>query len=219
MKLLSLHHAFVGLAFYTTHASGLSVTPGSQCESACSPEDGSATATTASDIVCQDNEYDTTEEGRRFKRCVECLKDSEHTKEKDSDLSALLCSSPLLLVPISPQPSMLTPLSASQLPIRRRDVPLRRRPRVNREGLGDNRVPVERRMPPSRGRHHVRRTRGGPGGHVWILRGQEEGVPGQAHAVVPYLPPLERRPRLPLELCVKPPYPPTTRISSNMIQS
>lgn len=93
MKPASLHHAVVGLALYTSYASGLSVTPGSQCESACAPEDGSAAATGTSDIVCKDNEYDTSEEGRRFKRCVKCLKDSDHTNGSDNDLSALLCSS------------------------------------------------------------------------------------------------------------------------------
>lgn len=100
MAPLSVRHAFVGLAFYTTCVSTLSVTPGSQCESACAAEDGSAVVTTASDIVCKDKEYDTIEEGRRFTRCVECLKDSEHTDGEDSDLSALLCSSPQNPTPV-----------------------------------------------------------------------------------------------------------------------
>ena len=102
MKALFICHAFVGLAFYTRHTFSLSVTPGSQCESVCAAEDGTAEATSTSDVVCRDNEYDTTEEGRRFKGCVECLKNSEHTNRTNSDLSALLCSSTLAPAPILP---------------------------------------------------------------------------------------------------------------------
>lgn len=88
--------AVIGLALYAQCAAALTVTPGSRCEDVCAIRDGadddSDAATRKSDIVCEDGQYDTTEAGRRFKNCVECLKNSDHVNGSDSDLSALLCA-------------------------------------------------------------------------------------------------------------------------------
>ncbi|KAL4984027.1 hypothetical protein BDW68DRAFT_190803 [Aspergillus falconensis] len=49
-------------------ASALRTTPGSPCESACSPTND----TLPSEIVCLDSEYNSTEVGRKFEDCIAC---------------------------------------------------------------------------------------------------------------------------------------------------
>lgn len=86
--------ALIGLVLYAHHAASLGVSPGSRCEAVCAIRDGddrSDGSISKSDIVCRDKEYSTTEEGKRFKACIECLKDSEHGNGTDSDLSSMLC--------------------------------------------------------------------------------------------------------------------------------
>ncbi|OJI98168.1 hypothetical protein ASPVEDRAFT_79829 [Aspergillus versicolor CBS 583.65] len=53
-------------------SSGLRTTPGSPCESSCSPSND----TLGSEIVCLDHEYSTTAKGRKFKDCVGCQLES-----------------------------------------------------------------------------------------------------------------------------------------------
>lgn len=94
MTPLRFRPALIGMVFYVHHAAGLGVAPGSRCEAVCAIRDGDARSdgsVSKSDIVCQDEEYSTTEEGRRFKACIECLKDSEHVNGTDSDISSMLC--------------------------------------------------------------------------------------------------------------------------------
>ena len=101
MTPLSIRLALTGLAIFAKFAAGLSVAPGSQCEAVCATADDEALSPVGkSDIVCTDSEYSTTETGRRFKACADCLKNSEHTNGSDSDLSAFLRSS-IPHVPIS----------------------------------------------------------------------------------------------------------------------
>ena len=121
MMLLLLRLAFIGLAFYTESTTALTVAAGSECEAACASSgslgDGHLTATSPSDIVCHDDEYDTTEKGRSLKACVTCLKDSEHVNGTDSDLSALLCTStPIRPTRHCPSPVCQLTTATSQLP-------------------------------------------------------------------------------------------------------
>ncbi|KAL4770434.1 hypothetical protein BDW60DRAFT_218096 [Aspergillus nidulans var. acristatus] len=65
-------------------ASALRTTPGSPCESACSP----ANATLPSEIVCFDSEYNNTEVGRKFEGCIACQLQSTFVDDasKQSDV-------------------------------------------------------------------------------------------------------------------------------------
>lgn len=98
MTPLQFHLALIGLVFHVHYAASLSVAPGSRCEDVCAIRNGDASSdgsVSKSDIVCRDEEYSTAEEGKRFKACIECLKNSEHTNGTNSDLSSMLCESKL----------------------------------------------------------------------------------------------------------------------------
>ncbi|KAL4804304.1 hypothetical protein BDV18DRAFT_29511 [Aspergillus unguis] len=64
--------------------SGLRTTPGSPCESSCSPRND----TLPSEIVCADAEYANTEAGRTFKECISCQlqSDFEDDATRQSDV-------------------------------------------------------------------------------------------------------------------------------------
>ncbi|KAI9149215.1 hypothetical protein HJFPF1_11264 [Paramyrothecium foliicola] len=70
----------------------LEVTPGSSCSSFCldiGRKDGfdpAASTTNSSEIVCQDLDFSTRDEGVKFKTCLECLQKSEKVNETESDL-------------------------------------------------------------------------------------------------------------------------------------
>lgn len=94
MTPLDFRLVLIGLVLYVHHAASLGVAPGSRCEAVCAIRNGdgrSDGSISKSDIVCQDEEYSTTEEGKRFKACIECLKDSVHSNGTESDLSSMLC--------------------------------------------------------------------------------------------------------------------------------
>lgn len=75
-------------------SSGLRTTPGSPCESSCSPSND----TLGSEIVCLDHEYSTTAKGRKFKDCVGCQLESTFFDDvsKQSDVEWGLCTFCLL---------------------------------------------------------------------------------------------------------------------------
>ncbi|SPN99129.1 uncharacterized protein DNG_02164 [Cephalotrichum gorgonifer] len=76
MTPFTIYLATIGLAFHAWYAAGLSVASGSPCEALCASSDGSAARDDKSDVVCQDDQFSTTEKGKRFKECITCLKDN-----------------------------------------------------------------------------------------------------------------------------------------------
>lgn len=71
---------------------GLRVTSGSPCASVCNQ---SSTNTTINEIVCLDQQYNTTSVGEAFKNCVECQLNSTYanTASGETDVSWGLCTS------------------------------------------------------------------------------------------------------------------------------
>ena len=71
-----LHQALLGIIFILSllpAASALYVVSGSNCTAACfSDTQGSPYATNASDVVCHDSDYTTTDAGIGFQDCVAC---------------------------------------------------------------------------------------------------------------------------------------------------
>lgn len=76
---------------------GLQVSPGSACATLCldnpesDPLDPASSTTTASDITCNDDEYDSTGKGIKFKNCLECLQESNEVNGTENDVSWFLC--------------------------------------------------------------------------------------------------------------------------------
>ena len=72
-------------------AHAIQVTPGSPCAALCiddpssDPFSPSSSSTNASDIVCQDSLYSNSDEGEKFKSCLECLQKSEKTNGTEAD--------------------------------------------------------------------------------------------------------------------------------------
>lgn len=78
--------------FYLFHSSlALQVTPGSPCAAQCmdhednNPYSPDSSTTNATDIVCQDSLYSSTDEGSKFKSCIECLQKSGKTNGTEAD--------------------------------------------------------------------------------------------------------------------------------------
>lgn len=75
---------------------GLQVSPGSACATLCldnpesDPLDPASSTTTASDITCNDDEYDSTGKGIKFKNCLECLQESNEVNGTENDVSWFL---------------------------------------------------------------------------------------------------------------------------------
>jgi hypothetical protein len=69
---------------------GLRTTPGSPCETRCSP----SKATTPEEIVCADHEYEDSEVGRKFEDCIECQLQSTYSDGTtgQSDMEWGLCT-------------------------------------------------------------------------------------------------------------------------------
>ncbi|KAL4929103.1 uncharacterized protein BDV17DRAFT_83375 [Aspergillus undulatus] len=76
--------AVLGLLQLGQLASALRTTPGSPCESRCSPTND----TMSSEIVCLDREYSDTEVGKKFKDCVGCQLESSFVDDisRESDV-------------------------------------------------------------------------------------------------------------------------------------
>ncbi|POS79627.1 hypothetical protein DHEL01_v201991 [Diaporthe helianthi] len=70
--------------------SALQVTTGSTCASVCLDSAQDVAPLGASDIVCDDAEYFSSEAGVKFKKCEECLQTSEAVDGLDSDSSRFL---------------------------------------------------------------------------------------------------------------------------------
>lgn len=75
------------------------VAPNSPCSSVCidsSTLDGSdpnSSSTTASDIVCDDGDFTTTSNGKKWKQCITCLQNSTFVHGDESDQYWFLCKS------------------------------------------------------------------------------------------------------------------------------
>ena len=80
-------------------AAALQVTPGSSCASICMDTgekdafDPAASTTNSSDITCQDADFSSTDKGKKFQDCLECLQKSKKfdDDEQESDLHWYLC--------------------------------------------------------------------------------------------------------------------------------
>ena len=72
-------------------ALALQVTPGSPCAALCmddednDPFSAESSTTNTTDIVCQDSLYSETDEGAKFKSCLECLQKSDKTNGTEAD--------------------------------------------------------------------------------------------------------------------------------------
>jgi len=78
-------------------AVALEVTPGSACAALCldnpesDPNDPRSSTTTPNDIVCSDDDYNTSPYGIKFQNCLDCLQSSNATSETENDTSWFLC--------------------------------------------------------------------------------------------------------------------------------
>jgi len=78
-------------------SSALQVTPNSPCASVCLDDptrdasDPTASNTKASDVVCMDGAYSTTETGKKYEACVSCLQDSTAMGSGENDQEWFLC--------------------------------------------------------------------------------------------------------------------------------
>ena len=83
-------------------ALALQVTPNSPCASVClddstkSASDPASSNTGASEIVCLDRGYSTTEVGKKYQACVSCLQDSTSSDSGENDQEWFLCKLYLL---------------------------------------------------------------------------------------------------------------------------
>ena len=80
------------LLLFPSRALNLHVVPGSNCTAVCS-RNGASSDTSSKDITCIDKEYNTTDVGRSFQRCISCEMES-HTfdhETKQTDLGWALC--------------------------------------------------------------------------------------------------------------------------------
>ncbi|KAI1340929.1 hypothetical protein F5Y15DRAFT_36511 [Xylariaceae sp. FL0016] len=75
------------------HALALQVTPGSTCAAVClddsgsKPNDPNASNTAPSDVVCTDDEYNTSTTGIKYQNCLDCLRKSNATSQNETDAS------------------------------------------------------------------------------------------------------------------------------------
>jgi hypothetical protein len=88
------HLAWLGLGIPAVLA--LQVTPGSPCAALClsggEEYRSAAIATTeVSEISCRDNDFDYTDEGQKFEKCISCLQSSTWTNGTESDVAWLVC--------------------------------------------------------------------------------------------------------------------------------
>jgi hypothetical protein len=81
----------LALFTFTQVTSALQVTPGSSCSALCldadiDPFDAAASTTNATDIVCKDGDYGSSEEGIKFKQCLDCMQKSQKQNETETDI-------------------------------------------------------------------------------------------------------------------------------------
>ncbi|CAJ2507525.1 Uu.00g087110.m01.CDS01 [Anthostomella pinea] len=92
----SLLPLLVTLVLFKHHGVALQVTPGSACAALCldDPEgdalDPKSSNTTPDDIVCTDEDYETSGAGIKYKNCIDCLQKSNATSGTESDTSWFL---------------------------------------------------------------------------------------------------------------------------------
>lgn len=87
--MMAVHLAVLGLLTLTTPIYALRTVGGSPCSDVC----GVTTNTTSSEIVCLDQQYNTTTTGQNFQTCVTCLLSSEYqnTTIGETDVDWGLC--------------------------------------------------------------------------------------------------------------------------------
>ncbi|KAI1505623.1 hypothetical protein F5X99DRAFT_214311 [Biscogniauxia marginata] len=86
------------LAFllFQSHGMALQVTPGSTCAALCldnpetDPLDPDSSNTRPDDIVCGDEEYESSSTGIKYKNCIDCLQQSNATSGTENDASWFL---------------------------------------------------------------------------------------------------------------------------------
>ncbi|KAI1487287.1 hypothetical protein F5X96DRAFT_681353 [Biscogniauxia mediterranea] len=87
---------FFPLIFFRRYGIALQVTPGSNCAALCldNPEsdalDPNSSNTKPDDIVCSDDEYESSSTGIKYKNCVDCLQTSNATSGNENDASWFL---------------------------------------------------------------------------------------------------------------------------------
>lgn len=64
--------------------SALRVSPGSPCQTSCVSASSPGNATGNNDIVCADDQYSSTDAGKRYKTCMTCLQGSTYVDKSSS---------------------------------------------------------------------------------------------------------------------------------------
>jgi hypothetical protein len=92
-------YSLLGLlvCIFTSSVWSLQVTPNSPCSTLCMDDpttdvsDPNSSNTYASDIVCNDADYDGTTVGRKFKQCLTCLQNSTASSGSENDQGWFFC--------------------------------------------------------------------------------------------------------------------------------
>lgn len=75
----------------------LQVTPGSSCANICldnpesDPLSPASSTTSVTDITCNDDDYQSSSKGIKFKNCMECLQESASVNDAENDMLWFLC--------------------------------------------------------------------------------------------------------------------------------
>lgn len=74
--------------------SALRVSPGSPCQTSCVFASSPGNATGNNDIVCADDQYNSTDAGKRYKTCMTCLQGSTYvdSSSRQSDQAWFNCT-------------------------------------------------------------------------------------------------------------------------------
>lgn len=89
---------FLWAAILLQTISALQVTPGSPCSSFCidAPDldetDPESSNTEPEDIICNDDDFTSEDNGQKFQRCLTCLQESEFSHGHESDQQWFFCT-------------------------------------------------------------------------------------------------------------------------------
>ncbi|KAI0130041.1 hypothetical protein BJ170DRAFT_297861 [Xylariales sp. AK1849] len=91
-----LFFTLASLLVFRAYVVALQVSPGSTCAAVCldnpesDPLNPASSSTNISDITCNDDDFESTSKGIKFKNCLECLQDSRNVNGGENDISWFL---------------------------------------------------------------------------------------------------------------------------------